>query len=195
MLYALPMPLTRSWEVVLRRTFVVVVVALAMAFALPAEAQFARSQLSGTVRDPDGAPLPGVTIVASNESNGSLRTVVSNLVGGYRFQGMTPGTYTITFSLNGFTTVEHPGMVLSTGQEPQLSITMVLGSIEETLTVTAVSPMVEVASKEVGGSLTSSEIENLPSINRSFVMFASLSYSGFRRYQRSGQTLPDIYCG
>lgn len=145
-----------------------------MAVALPAEAQFARSDLTGTVSDPDGAPLPGVTVGARNEANGSLRSVVTSIAGGYRFQGMTPGSYTITFSLSGFTTVEHPGMLLRVGQSPQLSMTMVLGSIEETLTVTAVSPMVEVASKEVGGSLTAREIENLPSINRSFIMFASL---------------------
>ena len=145
-----------------------------MAFALPAEAQFARSELKGAVLDPDGIALPGVTVVARNEANGSTRTVVTAINGSYLFQGMTPGTYTVTFSLTGFSTIEHPGTLLGVGQEPELNITMALGSIEETLTVTAVSPMVEVASKEVGGSLTANEIENLPSINRSFIMFASL---------------------
>ncbi len=147
---------------------------ISIAFALPAEAQFARSALEGTVSDPDGSPLPGVTVISLNEGNGTTREVVTSIAGGYRFQGMTPGTYTITFSLGGFTSVEHPGVVLSVGQEPELNIMMALGSVEETLTVTAVSPMVELSSKEVGGSLTASEIENLPSINRSFIMFASL---------------------
>jgi len=81
-----------------RRNFAVIalVLAAAIAFALPAEAQFARSELSGRVSDPDGAPLPGVTIVARNEANGSTRTIVTGLNGSYLFQGMTPGTYTFT---------------------------------------------------------------------------------------------------
>lgn len=157
-----------------RVPFLLLLTAITLAFALPAEAQFARAQLTGAVSDPDGVPLPGVTVVARNQATGALRTVVTGTGGGYLFQGMSPGTYTITFSLTGFSTVERPDVRLSVGQQPRLDMTLELGGVEETLTVTAQTPMVEVASKEVGGSLTANEIENLPSINRSFIMFASL---------------------
>jgi outer membrane receptor protein involved in Fe transport len=146
----------------------------AVLFAAPAHAQFARAQVSGQVTDPDGAPLPGVTVVARNEASGLVREVVTGGRGNYLFQGLVPGTYTLTFTLEGFRGIERPSVVLAVGQQPRLNIQLDLSNVEETVTVTALTPMVETTSKEVGGALNATEIENLPSINRSFIMFASL---------------------
>jgi len=146
----------------------------ALMFAAPAQAQFARASVAGTVADPDGAPLPGVTVTVRNEDSGLIRTAVTSGSGGYVMQGLVPGTYTVTFALEGFRPVERPGVLLRIGQQGAIDATLELSAVTETLTVTAASPMIEVTSKEVGGALTANEIEDLPSINRSFILFASL---------------------
>ncbi|HEX9698132.1 MAG TPA: carboxypeptidase-like regulatory domain-containing protein, partial [Acidobacteriota bacterium] len=81
-------------------------------FAAPAQAQFARASVAGTVADPDGAPLPGVTVTVRNEDSGLIRTAVTSGSGGYVMQGLVPGTYTVTFALEGFRPVERPGVLL-----------------------------------------------------------------------------------
>jgi len=143
-------------------------------FTTPVEAQFARAAVQGDAVDPDGLPLPGVAVTLRNVATGATRTVVTAASGGYVVQGLVPGTYTITFSLQGFQTVEQTGLELHVGQSPSVNVTMTLSSLEETVTVTALTPMIEVTSKEVGGTLTAREIEDLPSINRSFILFAAL---------------------
>ena len=150
------------------------VVAVALALAAPAQAQFARAEVAGTVSDPDGLPLPGVTVTARNQNTGLTRTVVTQATGGYLFQGLVPGTYTLTYTLQGFRGVEHTDIQLHVGEQPRINTTLALSSVEETITVTAQTPMVESGSKEIGSSLTSREIEDLPSISRSFIMFAAL---------------------
>ena len=149
-------------------------VALTLAFVVPAQAQFARASIEGTVTDPDGAGLPGVTVTAVNESSGFERIAVTAANGSYFMSGMQPGMYTVTFNLQGFQSFERQNAQLLVGQTATLNATMQLGSIEETITVTAQTPLVEVTSKEVGDSVTAAEFEDLPSQNRSFVMFARL---------------------
>ena len=70
--------------------------------------------------------------------------------------------------------MEQLGLELRVGQAPSVNVTMTLSTLEETIMVTALTPMIEVTSKEVGASLTAREIEDLPSINRSFILFSSL---------------------
>ncbi|MCH7823516.1 MAG: TonB-dependent receptor, partial [Acidobacteria bacterium] len=159
----------------MRRIFTLfVLVVVALVFTTPVEAQFARANVQGEATDPDGLPLPGVAVTLRNDATGATRTVVTSVSGGYMVQGLVPGTYTITFALQGFQTVEQLGLELRVGQSPSVKVTMVLSTLEETVTVTALTPMIEVTSKEVGGSLTAREIEDLPSINRSFILFAAL---------------------
>lgn len=159
----------------MRRIFMLfAVAAVALALALPAQAQFARSSLNGRVTDPDGSPLPGVTVGIRNEASGYTRQTVTGVDGGYDINGVTPGTYTVTFSLQGFNAEQREGVRLSVGIESSLDATLNLGNVEETVTVTAQTPLVETTSKEVGGHITSDQFETLPSQNRSFVMFARL---------------------
>jgi len=151
-----------------------IAVALTLAFVVPAQAQFARAGLEGTAADPDGGGLPGVTVTLVNEASGFERTAVTAVNGRYNVAGLQPGTYTVTFSLQGFSSLERQGVKLLVGQTATLNATLQLGSVQETITVTAQTPLVEVASKEVGGAVTSEEFTDLPSQNRSFVMFARL---------------------
>lgn len=150
------------------------VAAVALALAMPAEAQFARSSLRGQVTDPDGAALPGVTVAVRNQGSGYSRQTVTGVNGSYDFNGLQPGTYTVTFTLQGFTTKQQEDVQLAVGTEGELNMTMDLGGVEEVVTVTAQTPLVETTAKEVGGQITEEQFTSLPSQNRSFVMFGRL---------------------
>jgi len=159
----------------MRRIFMLfAVAAVALALAAPAEAQFARASLRGDVTDPDGAALPGVTVSVRNEASGYNRQTVTGIDGSYDFNGLTPGVYTVTFSLQGFSTREQEGVQLQVGTEGRLNMTMALGGVEETITVSAETPLVETTAKEVGGQVSQEQFSSLPTQNRSFVMFGRL---------------------
>ena len=77
-----------------RALLIFLALAIFTSLATPVEAQFARANLSGTVRDPSGLVLPGVTVTVTNEGTGIARTVVTSESGTYIFNGLTPATYT-----------------------------------------------------------------------------------------------------
>ncbi len=159
----------------MRRIFMLfIVVAVSLVLAVPAEAQFARASLRGEVTDPDGAALPGVAVAVVNEASGYRRQTITGINGSYDFNGLTPGVYTVTFTLQGFTQVQQGGVRLAVGTESSLDTTMTLGSVSETVTVTAETPLVQTTAKEIGGEITQTQFASLPSQNRSFVMFARL---------------------
>ena len=158
----------------MRRAIILLVVLIAIGSAGPAWAQFARADLSGTVTDPDGSPLPGVTVTARHEGTGATRTAVTAANGRYVFNGLAAATYTVVFELQGFRRVEHTGVRLLVGQDAALNVQMELGGVEETVTVTAEAPLVDTTSKEVGGNLTAEDFTTLPTQGRSFVLFAAL---------------------
>ncbi len=147
---------------------------LALTLATPAYAQFARARLAGQVTDPDGAPLPGVTVTATNEANGLSRSAVTGATGRYTLNGMDAATYTLSFELQGFQTDERTGVQLLVGSAPELNATMQISGVSETVSVTGSAPIIETTSKQVGGNVTAEEFTTLPTQNRSFVMFASL---------------------
>ncbi len=149
-------------------------IALAIGFAGTAQAQFARADLSGTVLDPDGSPLPGVTVKVRNEATSAARVTVTSATGSYNINGLIPASYTVAFALQGFNTSESTGVVLRVGQDGELNATLELGGVTETVTVTGESPLVDVASKEVGGNLSAEDFISLPTQGRSFVVFAGL---------------------
>lgn len=142
--------------------------------ATPAGAQFANSDLSGTVTDEAGAVLPGVRVTATHRGSGIARTVVSLANGAYVLNGLRPGTYRVEFALQGFQTLAREAIQLRVGQKARLDVTLALGAIEETLSVTAAAPLIELDSKEVGGTLTAEEFDVLPTQNRSALLFAGL---------------------
>jgi len=143
-------------------------------FALEAAAQLATSSISGTAAGADGDGLPGVTVTLKNQESGLVRTAVSSENGVYSLSGVKPGVYTITFELEGFATVGREGVELRVGQETRLNATLALGQVAEAITVTGEAPIVETTSKEIGGTLTAREFEDLPTQNRSFALFAAL---------------------
>jgi len=120
------------------------------------------SGIAGVVKDASGAVLPGVTVEASSPALiEKVRTVVTDGEGRYQVIDLRPGTYAVTFSLAGFTTLRREGIALTAGFTAPVNADMTLGVIEETITVAAASPLVDthntrtqtVVSKELLGAL------------------------------------------
>jgi hypothetical protein len=120
-----------------------VLVAAVLLFA-PAVA-LAQSAIAGVVRDTSGAVLPGVTVEASSPALiEKVRSTTSDQNGQYRVIDLRPGTYTVTFTLTGFSTIVRSGIVLETNFTAPINVEMRVGALEETITVTGESPVVDV---------------------------------------------------
>ena len=117
--------------------------ALALVVIVPS---FASAQsIAGVVRDASGAVLPGVTIEAASPALiEKVRTAVSDGAGQYRIENLTPGTYKITYSLPGFTTVEREGVQVTSGVTLTLNADLRVGGVQESITVTGETPVVDV---------------------------------------------------
>ena len=100
--------------------------------------------LAGTVRDASGGVLPGVTVeAASPVLIEKVRTATSDNAGQYRIENLPPGTYSLTYTLPGFTTVKRDGVELSGSGVLTINSEMRVGGIQETITVTGESPVVD----------------------------------------------------
>src|SRR5262245_65104718 len=111
------------------------VVVLGALMLLPAGV-FAQASIVGTVKDASGAVLPGVTVEASSPALiEKTRSVTSNSVGQYSIEDLRPGTYTVTFSLSGFTTIKREGIQLAGAFIATVNADLKVGGVAETITV------------------------------------------------------------
>jgi Carboxypeptidase regulatory-like domain len=130
--------------------------------ALPSIAH-AQSTFTGVVRDASGAVLPGVTVeAASPVLIEQSRSVATDTTGGYRLTDLRPGTYTITFSLPGFSTVKREGLELPSNFTMTVNIDLRVGALEETVTVTGSSPLVDVQSTTKAQVLNREALDAIP---------------------------------
>jgi hypothetical protein len=137
-------------------------IALASLVLLPAAAR-AQSSIAGTVKDTTGAVLPGVTIEASSAALiEKTRAVVSDTQGNYKIVDLRPGTYTLTFTLAGFQTVRREGLELPSNFTMTVNGDLKVGSLEETLTVTGSSPVVDVQTAAKAQVLNREVLDSVP---------------------------------
>jgi hypothetical protein len=130
--------------------------------------------VTGAAKDTSGAVLPGVTVeVASPALIEKVRTVVTDGSGLYRVVNLPPGVYTITFTLAGFNTVRREGVQVSAGFTASIDGELRVGAIEETVTVTGESPIVDIQSAAQTRSVTSEAFKELPS-GGSWIQLAAL---------------------
>src|SRR5580765_1506803 len=117
---------------------------LALLVLVPAAA-FAQSSIAGTVKDASGAVLPGVTVEASSPALiEKTRTAVTDGSGQYKIVELRPGTYTVTYTLTGFTSVRREGIELTSDFTATINADLKLGAVAETITVTGETPVVDV---------------------------------------------------
>jgi hypothetical protein len=128
-----------------RRLFGGLVVLAPLLLPSIASAQTATAAIAGVVKDTTGAILPGVTVEASSPALiEKTRTTVTDAQGNFKILELRPGTYTVTFTLPGFSTVKRESLELPTGFTANVSVELKVGAVEETVTVTGASPIVDV---------------------------------------------------
>ena len=128
----------------------------------PAVAQRTTGTISGTVMDESNAVLPGVTVTLKSTAIPGAPSVVTGPTGVYRFPTLPPGTYTLTFELQGFATTAREGIPVAVGQEVEIGAQLKLSSVAETVTVTGESPIVNVASTQVSTNFNREWVQNAP---------------------------------
>src|SRR3954469_19669848 len=158
----------------MKKRVVSLVFMMAVLIAMSASAQQGTTELRGRVIDPQGAVLPGVNVVVRNQETGMFRETVSGQDGTFIASGLVPGTYQLNAELQGFKKFERKDLRLEVGKTSSIDVTMTVGGIEEVVTVTTESPLVEVTSKESGGNITRETLVKLPSVNGNFVGFVGL---------------------
>jgi hypothetical protein len=135
-------------------------------------AQSFQGGLRGAARDVSGGVLPGVSLSLTNEATSVSRSTVTNGVGAYAFPAVTPGTYTLNATLQGFKTFERRGIVVGTQAFVTLDVAMETGAVAEEVVVTALAPLVDTANASTGGDLDKATLDSLPSQNRNGFLMA-----------------------
>src|SRR5882724_9352685 len=139
-----------------------------------AVAQQGTGELRGKVVDAQSAVLPGVAIVATNEASGQFREIVSGADGSFFMSALTPGSYEVTAQLSGFKKYQRKGVRVEVGKTQSVDVQLEVGGIEQEVTVTAESPLVDTTTKQLGGSIPTQELNDIPSLNRNFTSYLSL---------------------
>src|SRR5688572_6012990 len=146
---------------------------LTLSLVYPA-AVLAQGSISGIVRDTSGAVLPGVTVeAASPVLIEKARTAVTDGGGQYRIVDLRPGTYAVTFSLVGFSTVKREGIELSGSFAATVNADLRVGTVEETITVTGESPVVDIQNTTKQAVMTREILDAIPA-GRNHRLFAVL---------------------
>ncbi len=133
----------------------------------------ATSSISGVVVDTGGGVLPGATVVVRNNATGTSFEVVTNETGAFSVPALDVGVYTVTVSLAGFKTAVVKDVRVLAAVPADLKVTLELGAIEETITVTGGSELVQTRSTSVTSVMTVDQIQALPLPTRNAVNFAT----------------------
>jgi hypothetical protein len=147
---------------------------ISSAAVAPVLGQQGTADLRGRVIDQQQAALPGVTVVVRHQDSGLFRETTSGPDGSFFLSAMTPGLYVIEASLPGFKKYERRNIRLEVGKTQQVDVVLEVGGIEETVTVSGESPLVDTTSKEIGGHISAQEFVDTPSFNRNFAGYLGM---------------------
>ncbi len=162
-------------------TFARVGLAVAVPLLLTPMEAVAQSAIAGIVRDTSGAVLPGVTITAASPALiERSKTGISDASGQYRIVDLRPGPYVVTFELSGFQTVKREGLALEANFTANVNADMQVGSLQESITVTGATPLVDVQTTTKREVLSRDLLDSLPT---------------GRSFQGIGATLPALSMG
>jgi hypothetical protein len=165
---------------VVNRFFVstrVVLSASLLLWATPAMSQSFYGSLLSVVKDAQGGILPGATVVLTNLATNERRDGVSAEDGSFRFVNLVPGTYRLEVELPGFQRYVREGIEVNVQTTPRIDVTLQLGSLAETLTVTGEAPLLQTQSASVATVVGSRSVQDLPLNGRNVLNLIALSPS------------------
>ncbi len=160
-----------------KTTLCLALVALLAAFPLAphAAAQVTSATLVGTVNDPSGAALPGVAVTARNADTGFTRTVTTSETGAYRLEFLPIGRYSVEAALSGFKSEIRSGIVLAVNDSIRIDLTLQIGAISDTVTVTQETPLVNTVTADVSKTVDAQAIQSLPLVDRNVYTLLDLT--------------------
>jgi trimeric autotransporter adhesin len=153
----------------LRMTGLLVVISLLIAAPRAAIAQGFHGGVRGAAHDAGGV-APGVEVTLTNEATSLKRSTVTNESGEYVFAAVEPGTYTLRATLQGFKTIEHRALRVGTQEFLVIDLALEVGTLQESVTVTGESPVIETANASRGTVLDSATLQTLPAPGRNAFM-------------------------
>lgn len=153
-----------------KRMSLLLLAGILLVTSLPALAQ-TTGNIRGQVRDPDGAPLPGVTITVTNVNRGNTRTAVTGESGNFSFPALAVDTYELNAQLEGFQEQVVEGVRVGISANVTIDMTLELATIEDTITVSG-TPVLETTSTAVGTSFSAEFLEQMPTNRNYWDMFA-----------------------
>ena len=123
--------------------------------------------IAGVVKDTSGAVMPGVTVEAASPALiEKVRTVVTDSQGQYKIVNLRPGTYAVTFSLPGFSSVKREGLELTSSFTATVNADLKVGALEETVTVSGAAPVVDTQNVLQQTTLGRNTLDSIPSTGR-----------------------------
>ena len=141
---------------------------LSAAVLLVANASSAQVAIAGVVKDGTGAVMPGVTVEASSPALiEKTRSVVTDGAGQYKIVDLSPGTYSVAFTLNGFKSVQRSGVLLEGNFTAQVNAELQVGAMQEVLTVTGEAPTVDVVNTTAAFVASRAVLDAIPTTDRS----------------------------
>lgn len=160
------------------------VFAASVLLAFVANAQIGGGSIIGMVRDPSGAPVPNVLVVAHGEETNEERTAATNAEGYYEFPLLAAGKYKVRAEAKGFKKVESQLFALSSGTRPRIDLRLELGEITDKIEVTATAPLINNTTTDLGVVMSRDRIDEVPLNGRNFQDLVELQAgvsSGFGR--------------
>ena len=130
------------------------------------EAQLTTATIAGTVTDPTGAIIPRAAITAKNVETGISRSTVAGDSGRYEFQNLPVGNYEVSATMSGFQTSVRSGIVLTVGRNAVVDMSLQVGEVTQTISVTGEAPLVETTTASVANLVDEKRVMDLPLSNR-----------------------------
>jgi hypothetical protein len=152
---------------------------------VPAFSQSTTGRILGSVTDPSGASVAGAAVVITDTQRGTTRAVATDASGDYAAPDLQPGTYKVKAEAKGFKTVERVNIVIEVAQDVRVDVVLPPGQVSETVVVTDEVPLVDSTSSTLGGTLSNSEINDLPLNGRNYENLLQLR-PGVVRYPGGG---------
>ena len=159
-----------------------------LAAAAPADAQ-STATLQGTVTDPQGSVMPGVSITVHNTATNQERNVVTDAAGAYVTAALAPGHYDITAHIEGFQDQKRE-IDLGPAQTVALNLKLSVGTLAENVTVSGSSPLIDTATVSVGQVMAEKTLQEIPLNGRHFVDLGPLMPGGSTSPQNAGLSAP-----
>jgi len=153
---------------------VVTVALAALLLCAPLLSQESTGRILGTITDQSGGTVPGAMVVVTDTQRGVARTLVTNDAGEYSAPNLTPGTYAVRADKQGFKVTERQNVILEVNQDLRVDLQLQPGELNQTVTVTEAIPLVDTTNAELGGTLQSDVVDNLPLNGRNFTNLLQL---------------------